>query len=491
MILAVYPGPGNVWFPIAFVLIMMVAAALISAAADRMGHRAARRKLRIGSLRPRHVSTLIAIISGVLIALVTVGVMFLVWHDFFLALTQWDNLNGELARVQAATQKAEADKAQAEADTKRAQDTLQQALDQVSSQSAEIKQKTLAVIAARGKLSTAQSSLAQSRASLAETVRKRDAAQRALAQAKRDEKEAEEKKNASDFEVKQKQDLVAHAQEDLDALNKQIAGLEAQIAHAETGQRLLTVGQELGYLEVKAGQSAGLEQALTNKLTQIKSKIEAQGLEFDPQSRDKVMTFLGSFPHDDNDYLVEIRSAENVFEGDRVMLDITSEKVSQLVAAQTVVLDITLYSDHAVIHGLGGMQKQVSVPAQFDRDSLLDFIVAAHDVFERGARSAGFVPDDSGEVPSPVEKLATVVDDLVSRQRPLRIQFVTKAGATALDGDVLAGAELHLSDVPHRDQEQAAPEAPPADDSGSDNSSDSGTPTDTPAAPPTEGHGPA
>jgi uncharacterized protein (DUF3084 family) len=86
--------------PWLFVLIVIVVAALVAAAGDRMGHRAARRKLRIGKLRPRTVSTIIAVTTGVLISLATFGIVFAVWRDFREALLRYDFVKQENTRLQ-------------------------------------------------------------------------------------------------------------------------------------------------------------------------------------------------------------------------------------------------------------------------------------------------------------------------------------------------------------------------------------------------------
>ena len=44
-----------------FILILLVVTGIVAASGDRMGHLAARRKIRFGNMRPRNVSTLIAV----------------------------------------------------------------------------------------------------------------------------------------------------------------------------------------------------------------------------------------------------------------------------------------------------------------------------------------------------------------------------------------------------------------------------------------------
>jgi uncharacterized protein (DUF3084 family) len=78
-----------------------IVAGLVAAAGDRMGYRAARRKLRIGKLRPRTVAMLIAVSTGIVISLATYGVVLLIWKDFRDALTKYQSTKAALATAQA------------------------------------------------------------------------------------------------------------------------------------------------------------------------------------------------------------------------------------------------------------------------------------------------------------------------------------------------------------------------------------------------------
>jgi hypothetical protein len=194
-----------------------------------------------------------------------------------------------------------------------------------------------------------------------------------------------------------------------------------------------------------------------------------------------VLEFIGAFPTDNSDYLVRILSAENVFEGDRVLLDFTDEKLGTLVPAGFSIIDVTIGESSATISALGGEKRTVGVPTQFNETTLIDFAVEVEGAFQRGARQAGFVAGSNGDIASPVARLTQVADDLMERPRPVRIQFVTKSSASALEGEVLADAELHLtgpmrqraepeqqpeSTTPDNDDEQGnEPQPAPAPDS--------------------------
>src|SRR5512140_3145486 len=102
----------------------MVVAGLVAAGGDRMGHRAARAKIRIGTLRPRTASTIIAVITGILISLVTFGVVFAVWADFRDALLRFDTIKGDLAKMEEQYNQAEAKLTAAESAKKAAEDEL-------------------------------------------------------------------------------------------------------------------------------------------------------------------------------------------------------------------------------------------------------------------------------------------------------------------------------------------------------------------------------
>ena len=84
-----------------FMLVVSLIAGLVAAGGDWMGHRAARRKIRFGKMRPRHVSRLFAVITGVLISLVTFGVVFAVWKDVREAFTKFDSVKKELVQAEA------------------------------------------------------------------------------------------------------------------------------------------------------------------------------------------------------------------------------------------------------------------------------------------------------------------------------------------------------------------------------------------------------
>jgi uncharacterized protein (DUF3084 family) len=109
--------------PIIIALLLVIISGLVAAAGDYMGQRAARRKVRIGKLRPRYVSRLIAVISGVLISLATYGAMFFLYSDFREALTQYSTVK---ARYEEASKQRDA----AETELKAAQDKTQEANDQ-------------------------------------------------------------------------------------------------------------------------------------------------------------------------------------------------------------------------------------------------------------------------------------------------------------------------------------------------------------------------
>ena len=78
------------------ILILFVLGGLIAYSGNRVGKYIGKRRLTLFNLRPRHTATAITILSGILIALLTMGVLLLVSQDARTALLGLDRLKGEI-----------------------------------------------------------------------------------------------------------------------------------------------------------------------------------------------------------------------------------------------------------------------------------------------------------------------------------------------------------------------------------------------------------
>ncbi len=83
-----------------FILVLIVISGLVSYAADRIGHSFSKRKLSILGVRPKYVSTAVAIISGIIISLITFLILILSVADFRKMLFEYTKIKNDLSVAQ-------------------------------------------------------------------------------------------------------------------------------------------------------------------------------------------------------------------------------------------------------------------------------------------------------------------------------------------------------------------------------------------------------
>lgn len=94
-------GIGNV-------LLVMLLAGVVAYVGDRVGHQVGRRRLSIFNIRPRYTSTIVAIATGVVIALVVTLVAIFASHEVKTAFFQLSSINAQIDRLQAKERMLEA-----------------------------------------------------------------------------------------------------------------------------------------------------------------------------------------------------------------------------------------------------------------------------------------------------------------------------------------------------------------------------------------------
>jgi len=398
--------------PWIFVLILMVVAGLVAAGGDRMGHRAARAKIRIGKLRPRTASTIIAVITGVLISLVTFAVVFAVWRDFREALLRYDTVKGQISGLQQELSTSQQQRQESEAAMAKAKDEL-----------TKIQVQMLEVT-------------------------------RSLALAQNQLEDAQVKVASSDRELKALEAKRAGLQKDIEGYKGRLDDLRTLMEKArgdvtalQQGQVVMAKGTRLFYLRVGASEPGGFANKLEVAVVRLGDSLSAQGLNIDQNSYKAEKDFVASYPLTGKDAVVIISAARNVVAGENVLLAYEARELKPLIAKGDVIMEVVVGADSARVRMQGVAEQQVAVPAKFDTDSLVDFSVSLYEVFGAGALALGFLPDlRTGEIASPLEKLTGVGSDIIGRERPFVIQFVAKSDATALDG--LSDAEIYISNPP-------------------------------------------
>jgi hypothetical protein len=233
----------------------------------------------------------------------------------------------------------------------------------------------------------------------------------------------------------------------LDDLRGLVTQARGELEKNQQGTLVVTKGTVLAYIPLDAGESAGLTAKLQVRLARLGDSLKERGVSIDPASDAAATDFVASYPYSATKSVAIISAARNVVKGESVTLTFEARELSPLVNAGDVVMDVLVTSNNARVRMKGLGDQQIDVPATFDENSIADFGVALFNIFDSGARQLGFLPDlASGQVATPIASLASVANDLATRQRPFVIQFVAKQDATALDG--LAGCEIYISNPP-------------------------------------------
>jgi peptidoglycan hydrolase CwlO-like protein len=396
-----------------FLLLMAVIAGLVAAGGDWMGHRAARRKIRIGGLRPRHASTLIAVLTGVIIALATYGIVLLVWRDAREALTLYGKVKADLAtatrelsqfqgRLDEAEQRvADADQLVADAEAKA--DELN---GQISGLRGQIIELTI------------------------EFDKKNQEFEKIQGQVKSLEQEYRRIKQSADSEQFRVDGLLALK----DELGRDIRELEQRIAQMQEGEILLDRGTSLAYQRVGAGQRDQLGDVLQGALNRVNVNLSRDGLKIDAESAKRAEQFLASYPLE-GESLIIISAARNVFEGEDVLLDFQAKSLDPLVRSGETVIELTISGSQTQLEFLGLIKGSIPAPAEFSADSLAAFTDNLQPRVVEAAREAGFLPNlSSGRISTPVASLNAHLGELTGTTRPLTVRFVADRDLNALDG---------------------------------------------------------
>ncbi len=103
--MSVLPGIG-------LVVLIMIVAGFVAYVGDRVGHQVGRRRLTLFGLRPKYTSTIVAVATGMLIALAVTLIALLVSNEVRTAFFRLDQLNHEIdtLQAQALEQSSELDK---------------------------------------------------------------------------------------------------------------------------------------------------------------------------------------------------------------------------------------------------------------------------------------------------------------------------------------------------------------------------------------------
>ena len=379
-----------------------------------MGYRAARRKLRIGKLRPRTVASLIAIITGILISIVTYGVVLLVWADFREALTMYQSTRADRDKLRAEREQIERDIDAMEIQLKTASADLEQA----------IKERTAALT----EKSEADKQLTDTRGQLVASAIELDKQNREVSSLRQQERRLENKISAlqKDIESLEGYEVVEGDLRDV---------LEQAVEEFEEGEIVLAKGDRLIYHRIPGG-TGDIAGELGRAVNKTLISLERRGLRLSETATEAAQSYAENYPHrgDPDGSVVIVSTAKNVIAGQDVELAFTSISLAPLISSGAEVMKIELSGNTARVNMLGGVTRNIDVPEQFDAAGVVSFADDLKEIFEQGMEQLGFLAAPRGGYTIPGADINSIGDLLIDRPRPLVVRLIASGPYNALDG---------------------------------------------------------
>lgn len=396
-----------------FMLVVSLIAGLVAAGGDWMGHRAARRKIRFGKMRPRHVSRLFAVITGVLIALVTFGVVFAVWKDVREAFTRYAIVKKDLKQTEANLMGMESSLAKAKHEVAAADEKVAAAgivVEDLSLQVYKGREQTIELAIDLSKLNEEIVAKEKERDELLKLIKEKEG-----------EKAREEKRVEGLVGLKNQ-------------LGREIEALEAKVASYQEGEIAIRRGTNLAYERVGINETGSLRDKLQSAVNRVVVKLAQQGLKVDPETERRAEEFIQVFSHT-GDAVIIISTAQNVVEGQSVVLAFESRPLAPIVSQGGVLLEVKVKQSTASIAAFGQPPSQTSVKIKLDSAGVDQLITAIEAELQATAKDLGFLPGlRTGKISTNTSALSSMVEKLAAQSRPFIIRFIADEPITILDG---------------------------------------------------------
>ena len=271
-------------FGVTLILVIVITGGLIAFFGDRIGTRVGKRRLTLWGLRPRYTSIIITILTGILIAGSTMGVLTIISYDVRTALFGMEALKQQTREL-----------------------------------TGEVADRTRALASARAEMEAAQAELKKKNAEYAQTNER-------IAAITRELHSLQANKQELDARIASLNSAKAELQQDVDRLNELTANLRRGILTVREGAIVLRAGEVLAVEVVQGGASrADTEKRLieymksANQRLRERFQIQDEKLELIFISRahaEEIIAFMTTKPEP---LVLRLLSAGNVVVGEPVV----------------------------------------------------------------------------------------------------------------------------------------------------------------------------
>ena len=349
------------------IVVLILMGGLISYLGDRIGMRVGRRRLSLFGMRPRHSSVVVTVVTGTLIAALTLGALTAVSHDVRTALFRMSEIQTALAQANEALLASEAELA-----------ALKTSL---SGHREEVDR----LMAERDKAMAERDEALGEREALTAEIQKLE---RQLAAAQ-DDLETWKSRVASMREVSESlEDAIAKLRATEERLRRDISALTQQYIAMESrlraGEFVYLKDEIVAAAVVRGGDQAAAEEALLNLLEVADARALARGARIEGKER-----------------ALELGREEYFFQGVQVLSSQDGEWVARVVAAQNTVAGEPLRAYlHLFPRSRIFAKGEVIAQRVLDggRPDIENALLAILDEVNRKAIQAGMVTDEDGGV---------------------------------------------------------------------------------------------
>ena len=306
-------------YGVALIVILAVMGGAIAYVGDKLGTRIGKRKLSVWGLRPKHTSILMTVITGVMIAAATLGILTLASQDVRTALFGMQAIKAELASLsqEVASQNTELDNSRNELSKKNQElSALTQSVGEAAGKLAGVTQELNAAVAERDKIQTALTTLQADHALAQQDVKRFQSEVAAL----------QEAKLQLDSRVGELSTARDTLQSDVDRLNQQTEALRQGIQAVREGVVVFRSGEVLAAAVIEGGR--GVEQVSqelgrvlyqTNQNLLERLGIKNKELEVLWVARDEVRQAAAKVAEAAGSMLIRVVTAGNTVYGEPVV----------------------------------------------------------------------------------------------------------------------------------------------------------------------------
>lgn len=361
----------------ALTLALLVAiAALVSALGDRIGRVAAKRKVAPFGMRPRLAASWIAVSTGVLIAIGTVGILSLLSRDVREMLFHFDELKAQVKSLQSEIDTLEYSRRTLAEGKAMLEGTLKNAQDEISAKEVEALELNAAINASNRQREQVLNELQRTNAALSASKSRLDE----IAQMLKSQEGNNEKLRQEQAELQEQIEALDDARTNL--INE-ASQLENRVKALLQGNLALQVNEPLSYIPVPASLTLPESQRkVVEGLNNLRMELESRGLGYQPVTPDAMTGLMNTLSLLNDDVIVIVYSAKNVLPGE------TAEVTFELALDK-------------VIFRKGETITRINIDAGVTREQLPELFANAFGAIRATALSRGMLPDiNSGEVGS-------------------------------------------------------------------------------------------